>query len=251
MKDNTNRIQGLSDKDAEEALLAFHSECHGEECSDSLKAALFRVRVLRNHIRHNSAALRAILNKEPGYCTRCGMRYWISEERSGDLEAETLKHEKQCPRWDLVSSESEAEPNASKKAIEEDAKGDLEENPEGNPGTKEKTDSADAADSADSKIISDKDLEEYIRSFYSGWHEKECDDIIAAAIFYIRRLDAICWNDDLRLMSVLNKKSGYCLDCGYRFWAGPGGHFKDFESALRDHEEGHRLNEKMREGEAK
>ena len=108
MEDRANSIKGLSDKDAEKALLAYYLDCHGEESENSLKAALFRVRILRNRIRHLTTTLHAILDKAPGYCTRCGMRYWINEERSGDLETETLKHDKLCPRWDLVSSDSDS-----------------------------------------------------------------------------------------------------------------------------------------------
>ena len=100
--------------------------------------------------------------------------------------------------------------------------------------------------STDTEAINDKDLEKYIREFYFEWHDKECEDSLTAAIFHIRRLDALCWNIAMTIMSVLNKKPGYCLSCGNRFWADLE-HYGDFESAIREHGEWHQLNLKSRE----
>ena len=99
-----------------------------------------------------------------------------------------------------------------------------------NLDTKEKTHSTDA------KALNDIGLEKYIRDFYFEWHDKECEDSLTAAIFYIRRLDSVCWNLAMTIISVINKKPGFCLSCGNRFWADLD-YFGDFESAAQKHDE--------------
>ena len=213
---DTTSIKGLSDKDAEEAILAHYLYYYGKECEDSLTAAIFRIRILEKGHQALLETFRGILNRRPGYCLRCGHRYWIDTERSGELQTAFRNHAKECPHRQSTSLDSEKEELLVRIAELEAMLQRTEARP------------------TSIQNLDDKDAEKFIRTYYADYFEKECEDSLTAAIFRVRILEKGHRTFRHTINNILNRKPGYCLRCGRRYWR-DAERSGDLQTAFRKH----------------